>query len=185
MTLELGLIRGTIKLIPFHVAWATCFEAVEKEIRLADEGHLLSQLHHIGSTSVPGLSAKPIIDVCGVHRDDATPRRLEKVLANLGWECRGSELIPNRTFFVKGNPSAYHLHLFPEHSVVWRNYLTFRDLLRSDSETCLAYQSFKMQLAKQHPSDRRGYQRKKSRFIIEALKAVDAPPPLGGWRDAP
>jgi len=121
-------------------------------------------IHHFGSTAVPGLAAKPKVDILAVVASFA---RLNVVgLEALGFENRG-ELIPTGRYFSKQSP-AVHLHLFEEgNPAVWRN-LAFRDRLRSHEGDRRAYESLKRRLAAEH-TDGMEYCRAKGGFIEAAI----------------
>lgn len=137
---------------------------------------LAGPIEHIGSTAVPGLHAKPIIDIMAGVRDLDTSRPAIGALAALQyryfpyksdvmhWFCKPSDAV--RT---------HHLHLVPYESLLWRERLAFRDRLRSEPALSAAYRDLKIALSKAHRDDREAYTEAKSRFIAEALSAPRPP----------
>ena len=157
--------------VPYDPAWAVLFE--EETLRLRRLiGEPLLELHHVGSTAVPGLAAKPILDVMGVVREITALDPLRAVFESGGWEWKGEFGIPGRRYLVKrdlqGIRSA-HLHLFPsEHPEIARH-LLFRDRLRARPEVAVEYARLKRDLAVRFRHDREGYSGAKHAFIHSVL----------------
>ena len=147
---------------PYNPLWAVRFrhEAVQIQKAL---GSWVSAIHHIGSTAVPGLAAKPIIDILVVVSDmTKLPGKLPALKA-LGYEFWGEYGIPNRYFFPKGGDQrSHHLHMVPSDSPHILRHLAFRDYLISHPEEALAYAKLKLALAAQFPTDIDGYIKGKS-----------------------
>jgi len=139
--------------------------------RIAKACHELEiRLEHIGSTAVPGLSAKPIIDIVA-----GIPPRVERepyiqALRGLGYRHKGAHGVPGRDYFVRGSPRSHHVHLVRWSSNVWRDHLLFRDYLRGNPNVMLEYEILKRQLAIAHADDRRKYQSEKGPFIQAVLR---------------
>lgn len=160
--------------IPVEIAdydpnWPKLFE---KEKRLIQDaiGHVVVRIEHIGSTAVPNLDAKPIIDILvAVHHLDDAKTCIEP-LAMIGYEYE-PELeaqIPERRFFNKGQPPReqhYHLHMVELTSDFWERHLLFRDYLRVHPEVAQEYQTLKKQLAAEYRTNREGYTEAKTPFI--------------------
>lgn len=131
-------------------------------------------IEHVGSTAVPGLDAKPVVDILlGVAALDRVERRIPE-LAALGWEHR-PELeaeLPERRFFRKPptGPRECHLHAAERGGAFWREHLAFRDRLRADPATARAYAELKRRLAARHREDRDAYTRAKADFVRAALR---------------
>ncbi len=129
-------------------------------------------IEHIGSTSVPGLAAKPIIDIA-VHL--ATVKQVPELLeplARLDYTYEGEYGLPGRHFFTKGEPRTFHLHLVDDTTNHWQRWITFRDLLRGDPKLCQAYQQLKGELARKYRFDRATYSDSKSDFINAAIQGL-------------
>ena len=127
-------------------------------------------IEHIGSTSVPGMAAKPIIDIA-VHL--ATVKQVPELLeplARLDYAYEGEYGLPGRHFFTKGEPRAFHLHLVDDTTNHWQRWIVFRVLLRGDPKLCQAYQQLKCELARKYRFDRATYSESKSDFIDAAVR---------------
>lgn len=129
---------------------------------------------HVGSTAVPGLAAKPVVDLqVAVPRFDVTGAVLV-ALADDGWHPVPPELDrrPWRRFFVlpDGDRRAAHLHLLLDGGDRWRAQLAFRDALRADPELVAEYGRVKRGLAAAHPHDREAYTRGKADFVDRVLR---------------
>ncbi len=134
-------------------------------------GQQLVSIHHIGSTSVRGMAAKPIIDMMPVVRHIARVEKINSAMIRLGYEPRGEYGIPGRRYFVKGRDEqrTHHIHAYQsEHSEVARH-LNFRDYLISHPVEAQRYASLKIDLAKQFPSDIGSYMAGKDSLIKEIL----------------
>ena len=126
-------------------------------------------IEHTGSTAVPGLAAKPILDILAGHQKGASVPAYIEVFTEAGYVHRGEQEIPGREFFRRGNPRAYHLHLTEIDSPFWRNHLTFRDRLRADNTLRDAYAALKRDLAARFPRDREAYIAGKESFVSKVL----------------
>ncbi len=133
------MMNTKVTLSPYKKEWQTRYQKEAEVITNALPG--LLSIHHVGSTSVPGLSAKPIIDIIAVVKDRmSTVQSLEK----LGYVFKGEYNIPFRSYFNKPD---FNLHMYEEgHPEIELN-LTFRDFLRSHPNECLEYEKLKIMLA--------------------------------------
>ncbi len=162
--------------MPHDPAWAGQFAAEAARITVA-LGARVQRLHHIGSTAVPGLIAKPIIDMLAEARslddiDEATP-----VLEGLGYEAKGTHGIPGRRYFRRSDSlgrSSYHLHVYAVGDPRIGRYLAFRDLLRADPELAQRYGALTSRLAADG-ADADGIEATKGAFISDALNATLMP----------
>ncbi|WP_174818594.1 GrpB family protein [Paenibacillus kobensis] len=133
-------------------------------------------IEHIGSTSVPGLGAKPIIDtMAGVRHLDAADRFIEP-LSQLGYEHVYHADFPNRRFFRKGQWRAgtHHLHIYTYGSEEWNNQLLFRDYLIAHPDVREQYNQLKLALADAHRNDRTSYTNAKHPFITDVIRRAQA-----------
>jgi GrpB-like predicted nucleotidyltransferase (UPF0157 family)/protein associated with RNAse G/E len=170
----LGLPRGTVTLSPYHAEWPVLFRDEATQLQSAIGAHVLD-IQHVGSTSIPGIPAKPIIDIAvAVDNFEAAAICIQPLEA-LGYHYRGEAGIPRRHYFSKGDPSTYHLHMNEISSADWQQQIAFRDYLRQHPAQALAYAQLKIQLAQQFPTDRLAYTESKSGFIAGVLqKALPA-----------
>ncbi len=133
-------------------------------------------IEHIGSTSVPGLAAKPIIDIMLGLPDlnDLEPYFPALAAAGFHHQPQMAALMPDRHYFTQPAhpPRQIHLHAVALDSDFWRDKLLFRDALRADSTLRERYAAQKQQLAEQYGDDRAGYTEAKSGFIQAALAAA-------------
>jgi GrpB-like predicted nucleotidyltransferase (UPF0157 family) len=153
-------------------SWSTRFEQERAALEAAIGPWVFSGIHHIGSTAVPGLEAKPIIDILVGVRDLETARACFQPLADLDY-LYAPYLSSVMHWFCKPDPArrTHHLHLIPADSQRYRNELAFRDLLRADSRVAGSYAVLKRELAECHRHDREAYSEAKGAFIRAALEA--------------
>jgi GrpB-like predicted nucleotidyltransferase (UPF0157 family) len=161
-----------IRLVPYDGSWPQRFE----EERVALEGAIgewvVGGIHHVGSTAVPGLEAKPIIDILVGVRDLDEARACFDPLAQLDY-LYAPYLPEQMHWFCKPDPShrTHHLHLVPVDSQRYRDELAFRDCLRADPALAERYVALKRELAQAHLNDRGAYTDGKSTFISRCLSA--------------
>jgi GrpB-like predicted nucleotidyltransferase (UPF0157 family) len=166
----LGLERGVVRLVPHDPRWATLF--LEESARLQPLLPRGVTLEHIGSTAVPGLAAKPVLDILAGYESVATLPACIAALVAAGYLHRGEQGIPGREFFRRGEPRAYHVHLALRGGSFWNAHLAFRDALRADAAVREAYARLKQQLAACYPRDRAAYIEGKGSFVREVLRRV-------------
>jgi GrpB-like predicted nucleotidyltransferase (UPF0157 family) len=170
MSYSLGLESGAVRVVPYDPSWPGLYTA--EAVRVA---HVLSQynvslvLEHTGSTSVPGLAAKPIVDILAGRLPDEPREAVIEALQSAGYTYRGEQGIPGRDFFRRGNPRQYHLHLTQVRSTFWLDHLAFRDYLRSHPDVAARYAALKLDLASLHPRDREAYIEGKTEFVHSVL----------------
>lgn len=149
--------------------WPSEFAKAAAEVRAICAENLI-EIHHIGSTSVPGLWAKPIIDMLTVVYDLDLLDRLNSQFACLRYEPMGEFGIPSRRYFRRDNPAGirtHQIHAFAVGSTHIERHLAFRDYLRSMPAVANEYASLKRRLAAAHPSDIEAYMDGKDSFIKE------------------
>ncbi|MGF2947888.1 GrpB family protein [Microbacterium alcoholitolerans] len=166
---DLGLRRGVVDLAPASDAWARAFTHVHGVLR-ATAPASVTAIEHIGSTAVPGLDAKPIMDIGIGVRPGTRLASLDDWLTGLGMLLRGdaTDVRPDRMYGYELQPMIrlVNVHVLEHDSQAWRDYLRFRDHLRSRSEDRDEYGILKQSLAAQHPDDRLAYIDGKADFII-------------------
>lgn len=166
-----------ISVEPYELEWPARFEAEAARIRAATGDELLG-IEHIGSTSVPGLPAKPIIDIMGLVPSFEKGRHLVVPIRRLGYLYFGENDIRGRHYFDLEDASGrdvIHLHLLAESSAEARNHILFRDYLRTHSDARDAYTALKHELIAKYANDRRTYTDAKADFIQEILAAAAGP----------
>ena len=169
----ISLKRGIVELVPYTAEWRRLFE--EEKARLqAAIGQYVLDVQHVGSTAIPGLIAKPIIDIGIAVRDFEEARVCIGPIGQLGYEYRGEQRIPRRHYFVKGDPRTHHIHMNEIGSRDWEDQVLFRDYLIRHPELAEEYAGLKKELARQYPTDREAYLDGKAAFIERVLKMVRA-----------
>jgi len=161
-----------IELAPHDPEWAARFEIERAVLAEAIGPWADGGIHHVGSTAVSGLAAKPIIDILVGVRDLETSRVCFDPLANLGY-LYAPYLPEEMHWFCKPSPArrTHHLHLVPLDAQRFRDELTFRDQLRTDPQLAADYLALKRCLAERHRNDREAYTKAKGPFIRAALEA--------------
>jgi GrpB-like predicted nucleotidyltransferase (UPF0157 family) len=119
---------------------------------------------------VPGLCAKPVLDILAGHPASVLDLRYVVPFERAGYQHRGDAGIVGHQFFRRGQPRSYHIHLVEFGGSLWREYLAFRDHLRSDSQAKARYGEIKRSLAARFPRDREAYITGKSTFVLEAIR---------------
>ncbi len=169
----IGLISGIVKLSHYTSLWQKRYRAENRRLRNYI-GHSRCLIEHIGSTAVPGLDAKPIIDMAmmipSLSRLPLWIKRLEKT----GYTYKGEYRLSGRHFFTRGSPVTHHLHLVTKGSEHWTNWILFRDYLRQHPEEAEKYNQLKKALAQKYPHNREAYTKAKtplvSRLLAKAIK---------------
>jgi GrpB-like predicted nucleotidyltransferase (UPF0157 family) len=175
---DLGLERKIVCLVAYNPHWPEWFAA--EVARLRDVlGDRIGEIEHIGSTAIPSLPAKPILDMMASVESLTEAERLIPQLRTLGyeWGPRDMEDVPDRRYFVRrreDGASTHHLSLAMKTSHFWRGQLGFRDWLRARPEVREAYARLKHELAARFPADRPAYLEGKSDFVRQVL-AVSLP----------
>ena len=157
-----------IVVVPHDPAWAAAHEAEAARILGALPGIVLEVIH-IGSTAVPGLCAKPVIDL-GLEVDLARMDAEANVMAGLGYEAYGEFGLPGRRFFRRFDPqgvATHHAHAYQAGNRELARHVAFRDYLCARPEVAQEYGALKQKLAALHPNDRTGYGNAKDPFIKE------------------
>jgi GrpB-like predicted nucleotidyltransferase (UPF0157 family) len=155
---------------PYDPEWPEKFAAESRLLASVLAPWLAGPIEHVGSTAVPGLAAKPIIDIMAAVHDLPSSRPAIEALRRHGycysdykadvmhWFCKPSEL--ERT---------HHLHLIPFESALWHERLAFRDRLRRDDSARHAYSQLKLGLASKYRNDREAYTEAKTGFVQSIL----------------
>lgn len=158
-----------IQVVPYSPQWPKFFEDAAKNIQNA-LGENCITVHHIGSTAVPELAAKPVIDIMPVVRDIQLVDRVNHVLAQLGFEVQGEHGIPFRRFFTKNAETRTHnVHIYETGNPEIERHLMFRDWMRVHAGDRQAYGLLKQKLAQQFPNDIMNYCLGKESFVAHIL----------------
>jgi GrpB-like predicted nucleotidyltransferase (UPF0157 family) len=164
-------VPAPVVIVDYDPRWPAAFAALRDRLAAA-LGPLAVAIEHVGSTAVPGLAAKPIVDLDVVI---ATPGDLAAVverLASLGYDHQGDLGVPGRDAFASppGGPP-HHLYVCPAGSPALARHLALRDRLRAEPEAAAAYADLKRTLAARFGGDRVGYTEAKTAFIDAVLAA--------------
>ena len=165
----LGLKRGELSISPYREEWKNLFETEKKDIEKAI-GDYIEDIQHVGSTSIPGMSAKPILDIAIAVKDFEKARICIEPLSKMGYAFKGENGIPRRHYFLKGEPCTHHIHLLEKTSEVWERLILFRDYLRSNQNTAEEYKQLKIDLSERLQGDRNSYRIAKSDFVEEVIR---------------
>lgn len=168
----LGLRRGTVVLKSYANDWASIFES-EVQLLRNKLGSSILTVEHIGSTSIPGMAAKPILDMMVGIQNMAKADSISDDLIGIGYQRRVNGDLSDRVFLVKGHESlrTHHLSITYIGSSFWNEHLLFRDTLRKDAALAGEYLALKRRLAGQFSEDRNSYTAGKQQFVREILAA--------------
>ncbi len=160
---------------PYSAGWPELFQNIRKELLSAFETTPVV-VEHIGSTSVPGLAAKPVIDVLlGADSLAEIKARIGKLEAcGFSYVSKYEREIPERRYFIKSPPESLRVHV---HGVViggrlWREHLSFRDALRNEPALLAEYQALKLRLAAEFAHDKSAYTEAKGPFVKAVLERI-------------
>ncbi|WP_024860608.1 GrpB family protein [Ruminococcus flavefaciens] len=167
--MELGLRRGTVAVEPHNAEWETAAQQTIAQLR-SILGSIVMDAQHIGSTSIKGICAKPIIDIVVGAADFNDILGMNDVLEKNGFIFRGQD-VPEQYLYVCGDADTrtHHIHAVIYGSEVWNNYINMRDYLNCHRDDAQAYSQLKEKLAEQYPDDRNKYTEMKSAFISDIL----------------
>ncbi len=169
MSNSLGLESGMVRVVEYNESWPALFGAEAARLHSACR-FLPLRLEHVGSTAVPGLCAKPVLDILAGHPASTPALDYVAPFERAGYEHRGDRGIAGHQFFRRGQPRAYHIHLVHEDGALWRQYTAFRDHLRADAGAARRYGDLKRALAARFPRDREAYIEGKAAFVADAVR---------------
>ena len=178
--------HDNIHIEPYDSRWPDLAQVEIARIKqvLTDDNWL--EIQHVGSTSIPGAMAKPVVDIyLGVVSLDYAKQHYVELIESLGYLFWPDNPNPERMFFVKGMPPygerrTHHVHVVEHASRYWRDVLAFRDTLRIQPDLLQQYCQLKQQLAQQYAFDREAYTEAKGKFVRSVLQGIGIPD--GGQR---
>jgi len=159
----------TIVVVPYDEKWKVEFEKIKREL-LVVLGCYVIAIEHVGSTSVEGLAAKPIIDIDIVIKDYNSFENVKNMLEEIGYNHNGDLGIKERHAFKYTNKPhlmKHHLYVCPKYSETLKMHLAFRDYLRTNPKDRDWYGEIKTLAAKHYPQDIDGYMKAKAPCVIE------------------
>jgi GrpB-like predicted nucleotidyltransferase (UPF0157 family) len=159
-----------VRIVPYDPSWPDQFEA-EAEILRQLLGESALPIHHVGSTAVPGLSAKPVVDLMVEVPELTLVQSMTSEFEAAGYEVRGEGGIPGRHFVTRNaaGQRTHDVHIFPAGHRELQHMLLFRDRMRENPEEARAYSELKHRLAERYREDPDRYTQEKSKFIVDAI----------------
>ncbi|KJC61607.1 hypothetical protein UP10_07005 [Bradyrhizobium sp. LTSPM299] len=164
-----------VEIVAYDPRWPLLFDEEAKRLRAVLDPSLIVGLEHFGSTAIPGLSAKPIIDILIAVRTLAAARAaFVEALRKLDYVYWADNPKQDRMFFVKGMPPfgpkrSHHVHVTEPQEQMWQR-LAFRDYLRAHPEEAATYERLKRRLATDHRADREAYTDAKSAYVESVMR---------------
>jgi predicted amidohydrolase/GrpB-like predicted nucleotidyltransferase (UPF0157 family) len=171
----IGQHKRDLAVVPYRSGWLQCFEKEAARLRRV-LGKKALRIEHIGSTSIPGMTAKPIIDILVAVESLAGAVEYVPTLVASGYIYKPLDVIPERLFFAKESPPEYrthHLNLAEPGSGFWRNHLAFRDYLRSHDEMAAEYVVLKQRLARAYAETKQLDRDGKTAFVTSVLDLAE------------
>ncbi|MDL2399927.1 GrpB family protein [Rhizobium mayense] len=174
-TFGLGVKHKFVTLAEPNARWQEAYAQEEAAIRRV-LGDLALDIQHFGSTSIPAIKAKPIIDIAiGVGRFDDGFDCI-KPMEELGYDYAGNNIVPNDHIFgrgTKGETRTHLVHIVEHGGAHWSRFILFRDRLRARPDLAQAYEALKIDLAEEHADNRAAYTEAKRAFIDEIVAKGD------------
>ena len=158
-----------VRVVPYDPEWPSAFDAEAKRLASA-LGHVVVRLHHIGSTAVPAIAAKPIIDVLMEVIDFEPLDERTPAIEALGYEALGEYGISRRRYFRRDDATGrrtHQVHAFRAGDTEVERHLAFRDYMLAHPAAARAYGELKQRLAQEHPEDNGAYMDGKDAFVKE------------------
>lgn len=168
--------KDHVDIVAYNSEWPTMANIEISKLREILPLSKIIDIQHVGSTAIPGMAAKPIVDIqIAVHSLDEMKVFAIPVLQKLGYEYWYENPDPERMFFAKGMPPfgekrTHHVHIVEPTSKHWSGKINFRDYLIAHPEVAKEYQALKMKLAQQYTYDREEYTNAKGEFVNRILQ---------------
>jgi len=171
----LGLKRGEVRLVPHQPEWASAF-ALERDLLTPLLGRAALRVEHVGSTAVPDLEAKPVIDIAVAVSSLLAIQSWPSILKEQGYTFFGDREGWGEHFFAKGPDEmrTFYLHAVPIETERWRDYLRFRDRLCASPSLRFEYGELKRRAAEIYSTDRTSYTEAKDAWIRKLLSEKTA-----------
>ena len=174
------VLQENVSVVPYEPAWPRMFEEEKRHLLDCLPQDLIRRIEHFGSTAIPGLAAKPIVDVLvEVSSLQETKARIAPVLEAEGYEyfwraTHGESGPPFYAWFIKRNSAGvrtHHVHMVESDFEHWDR-LLFRDYLIDHPKTAKEYEALKLALARDYPNDRVAYTRGKTEFVVRVTQVA-------------
>lgn len=162
-------IREEVALVPWDPSWTSLFETERERLMGLFPSQLLD-VQHFGSTAIPGMPAKPIIDILAAVESMAVAQSLTRPLLQSSYTTSAefNATLADRRWFMRwaNGRRTHHLHIVVLGGTEWRRRLRFRDVLRADPQLAHRYALLKQELTVQHNADREAYTHAKTAFVL-------------------
>ncbi len=167
----MALKRGIVELSDYDLNWNIEYKK-EEELLKKVLGDRIKEIHHIGSTSIEGLKAKPVIDILVVIESLEEIPEIEKMLKPYDYENRGQQGVSDRYFFAKGPEDArsHYIHFVEPNSNTYYNQIYFKRYLLEHPEYIKKYCDLKQELATKYSDERSKYTKGKNDFIVDVIR---------------
>ena len=174
------VLQEDVAIVPYNPAWPRMFEAEKRHLLATLPPELIKRIEHFGSTAIPNLAAKPIVDILvEVTSLEETKRRIAPVLESQGYDyfwrpTHGDDGPPFYAWFIKRDSAGirtHHIHMVESDFEHWHR-LLFRDYLIEHPEAAKEYEALKLDLARDYPNDRIAYTNGKTEFIVRVTLAA-------------
>ena len=167
----MGVQRGIVVLEDYNPKWKEMFEEEKKNLERVLKDKAV-RIEHVGSTAVPGLKSKRIIDICVVVKNLEDARAFEEILKPLDYHFREHQGVDDRYFYAKGPEEnrTHYVHCETEDSKSYEHHILFRDYLRTHPEYVEEYTKLKEELEKQYKDIRSEYTKGKADFINHVIE---------------
>jgi GrpB-like predicted nucleotidyltransferase (UPF0157 family) len=163
-------IREEISIVSYNPEWPFLFELEADHLRKRFATSLIARIEHFGSTAVPGLAAKPVVDILVEVRSlEETQKTIAPLLESEGYDYFWrTDIAPAYAWFIKRNSDGkrtHHIHMVEADSKLWER-LCFRDYLREFPDEAKRYEELKRSLSEKYPNDRVAYTTGKTEFVV-------------------
>ena len=171
----LGLDKNKVILVPYSKDWTEEFQAEKKRLH-ALLGDTALAIEHVGSTAIPGISAKPILDVAVAVKTTDVLKDLIPILSDNGYDVMDAIETKGEIVARKGPPEArtHYVHVEVIDSVFWNNHIVFRDYLLAHPEVVKEYEQLKQKMFEKYKDDRKKYTAAKKQFIQSVLETAQS-----------
>ncbi len=160
-------------LMPYSPEWEEKYKGEAEKVKIVF-GDLLLDVQHIGSTAIPGMLSKPIIDIgvlIGSYKD---AEQFIKPLEAIGYSYVQENSSSERHFFRKGNPTEFHLSLaYADRTTFWKRQILFRDYLIKHPQSAKEYEQFKLNILKKDPTIDQAYTTNKDEFVSKIVALAE------------
>ena len=172
------VLQEQVSIVPYDPNWPTMFAEERDHLLASLPRELIGRIEHFGSTAIPGLAAKPIVDMLiEVRSLEETRSRIVPILEAQGYDyfwrpTSGDDVPPFYAWFIKRDAAAvrtHHIHMVEKNFEQWER-LLFRDYLIEHSEVAKEYEALKLRLAEDYPNDRVAYTNGKTDYVVRVTQ---------------